>query len=92
MSLSGAWVGGTQGAGSTVGLCARGGVELEDARLGLLSKAIISAMLEANRSTVPWRVVTLPSSVAMRVMSWEGISACVAGGGGAYTGGGGNPE
>ncbi|OWM63022.1 hypothetical protein CDL15_Pgr026196 [Punica granatum] len=64
--LFGTWVGRTQRAGSTVDPCARGGVELEDARVGPRSKAIISAMLAAIRSTVPWSMVNLPSSAATR--------------------------
>ncbi|PKI67281.1 hypothetical protein CRG98_012298 [Punica granatum] len=47
LSLSGAWVGRTQGFRSTVGLYPGGGVELEEARFGPLSKAMSSAMFPA---------------------------------------------
>ncbi|OWM90890.1 hypothetical protein CDL15_Pgr027377 [Punica granatum] len=62
--FSGAWVGGTPGAGSTVGPCPGGGVELEDARFGPLSRASSSAMLAAI-----W--LTVPSSAVMRAWSSE---------------------
>ncbi|OWM91600.1 hypothetical protein CDL15_Pgr022349 [Punica granatum] len=40
-SLCGTWVSGTQGAGSTIDPCARGGVELEDTQFGPPSKAVV---------------------------------------------------
>ncbi|OWM72874.1 hypothetical protein CDL15_Pgr023279 [Punica granatum] len=55
--FSGAWVGGIPGAGSTVGPCSGGGVELEEARFGPLSRASSFAMLAAIWLTVPSRVV-----------------------------------
>ncbi|OWM67444.1 hypothetical protein CDL15_Pgr027201 [Punica granatum] len=52
-TFSGAWVGGAHGVGSTVGPGLEGGVELEEARLGPLSKASSSAILVAIWLTVP---------------------------------------
>ncbi|PKI63135.1 hypothetical protein CRG98_016467 [Punica granatum] len=86
-------VGSAQGEGSAVDPRARGGVELDHVRFGPRSKAIISAMLMAIKSIVPWSVATLSSSAAMQVASWAGGGIWIVGGGGAYTGGsGGNPE
>ncbi|PKI70839.1 hypothetical protein CRG98_008730 [Punica granatum] len=50
-SLSGAWVGGTQRLKSTVGPYPGGGVELEEARFGPLSKAMSSAILVRVRES-----------------------------------------
>ncbi|OWM90075.1 hypothetical protein CDL15_Pgr000862 [Punica granatum] len=72
MSSPGARVGGSQGVGSTVDPCARGGVEFDDARFRPRSSAIISAMLAAIKSIVPWSIATLPSSTVTRVASWGG--------------------
>ncbi|OWM68020.1 hypothetical protein CDL15_Pgr017588 [Punica granatum] len=52
MLLICAWVGGTQRAGSTIDQCARGGVELENARFGPLSRAKSSAISAAIWLTV----------------------------------------
>ncbi|OWM77072.1 hypothetical protein CDL15_Pgr002596 [Punica granatum] len=65
-TFSGAWVGGAHGVGSTVGPGPGGGVELEKARLGPLSRASSSAMLVAI-----W--LTVPSSAAMR--AWSSVAA-----------------
>ncbi|OWM80229.1 hypothetical protein CDL15_Pgr012360 [Punica granatum] len=46
-TFTGAWTGGAHGVGSTVGPGPSGGVELEEARLGPLSRASSSAMLVA---------------------------------------------
>ncbi|PKI67069.1 hypothetical protein CRG98_012533 [Punica granatum] len=54
--------------GSTVGPCPEGGVELEDARFGPLSRANSSAMLVVMLAT-SW--LTVPSSAAMREWSSE---------------------
>ncbi|PKI61600.1 hypothetical protein CRG98_017975 [Punica granatum] len=61
--FSGTWVGGIQGIGSIVGPCPGGGVELEDARFGPLSRANSSAMLVVMLAA-SW--LTVPSSAAMR--------------------------
>ncbi|OWM90860.1 hypothetical protein CDL15_Pgr010671 [Punica granatum] len=64
----GTWVGGIQDVGSTVGPCPEGGVELEDARFGPLSRAnnfaMLVVMLAAN-----W--LTVPLSTTMRAWSSE---------------------
>ncbi|PKI32732.1 hypothetical protein CRG98_046877, partial [Punica granatum] len=54
------------GVGSVIGPCLGGGVELEEARLGPLSRASSSAMLVAI-----W--LTVPSRVAMR--AWSSVAA-----------------
>ncbi|PKI70073.1 hypothetical protein CRG98_009536 [Punica granatum] len=69
--LSGAWVSGTQGFESTVGLYPGGGVELEEARFGALSKAMSWAMLAAIWLTVLFNVVMSPSRVTMWALSVE---------------------
>ncbi|PKI46858.1 hypothetical protein CRG98_032754 [Punica granatum] len=76
-------VGGAHGVGSTVGPGLGGGVELEEARLGPLSKASSFAMLVAI-----W--LTVPSSAAMQAWSLVAAEVGEAGGRGAPedTGGG----
>ncbi|OWM73947.1 hypothetical protein CDL15_Pgr009133 [Punica granatum] len=66
--FSGTWVGGIQDVGSAVGPCPEGGVELEDARFGPLSRANNSAMLVV---TLAANWLTVPSSAAMRAWSSE---------------------
>ncbi|OWM84150.1 hypothetical protein CDL15_Pgr026460 [Punica granatum] len=65
---SGIWVGGIQEVGSIVGPCPEGGVELEDAQFGPLSRANSSAMLVVMLAA-SW--LTVPSSGAMRAWSSE---------------------
>ncbi|OWM73810.1 hypothetical protein CDL15_Pgr012373 [Punica granatum] len=62
------WVGGIQDVGSTVGPCPEGGVELEDAQFGPLSRANNSAMLVVM-FVANW--LTVPSSTVMRAWSLE---------------------
>ncbi|PKI46998.1 hypothetical protein CRG98_032623 [Punica granatum] len=88
-SFSGAWVGGTQGFKSTVGPYPRGGVELEEARFGPLSKTMSSAMLAAIWLIVPLNVVMSPSNVTMRAPSVVVDGARVSGDG---LGGGTTPK
>ncbi|OWM75164.1 hypothetical protein CDL15_Pgr012650 [Punica granatum] len=66
--LSGTWVGRIQDVGSAVGPCLEGGVELEDARFGPLSRANSSAMLVVMLAA-SW--LTVPSSAVMRAWSSE---------------------
>ncbi|PKI65575.1 hypothetical protein CRG98_014075 [Punica granatum] len=66
--FSGTWVGGIQDVGSAVGPYPEGGVELEDARFGPLSRANSSAMLVVMLAA-NW--LTVPSSAAMRSWSSE---------------------
>ncbi|OWM77028.1 hypothetical protein CDL15_Pgr010116 [Punica granatum] len=81
-TFSGAWFGGAHGVGSIVGPGPGGGVELEEARLGPLSKASSSAMLVAI-----W--LTVPSRAAMRAWSLVAVEVGEAGGRGAPEGAGG---
>ncbi|OWM73808.1 hypothetical protein CDL15_Pgr012371 [Punica granatum] len=66
--LSGPWAGEIQEVGSTVGPCPEGGVELEDARFGPLSRANSSTILVVILAA-SW--LTVPSSAAMRAWSSE---------------------
>ncbi|OWM77550.1 hypothetical protein CDL15_Pgr016948 [Punica granatum] len=75
--LSRTWVGGIQEVGSTIGPCPEGGVELEEARFGPLSRANSSAMLVVMLAA-SW--LTVPSSVTMRAWSSEVDDACTGGG------------
>ncbi|PKI49623.1 hypothetical protein CRG98_029984, partial [Punica granatum] len=75
-TFSGAWVGGAYRVGSTVGPSPGGGVELEEARFGPLSRASSSAMLVAI-----W--LTVPSRAAMRAWSFVAVEVGEAGGRGA---------
>ncbi|PKI37331.1 hypothetical protein CRG98_042273, partial [Punica granatum] len=81
-TFSGAWFGGAHGVGSIVGPGPGGGVELEEARFGPLSKASSSAMLVAI-----W--LTVPSRAAMRAWSLVVAEVGEAGGRGVLEGVGG---
>ncbi|PKI32399.1 hypothetical protein CRG98_047210 [Punica granatum] len=81
-TFSGAWIGGAHGVRSTVGPGPGGGVELEEAQLGPLSKASSSAILVAI-----W--LTVPSRAAIRAWSLVAMDVGEAGGRGAPEGAGG---
>ncbi|OWM87064.1 hypothetical protein CDL15_Pgr017649 [Punica granatum] len=67
----GAWFGGTQRFGSTVGPYPGGEVAFKEVRFGALSETMSSAMSAAIWLTVPFNVVKSHSTVTMRAPSVE---------------------